>query len=53
MKSGREKHYRVGTAEYERLEEARSIDPKAAVYAYFLGTVSDPGQGEHGTPHQG
>jgi len=31
------KHYRVGTAEYERLEEARSIDPKAAVYATSWG----------------
>ncbi|SHN30285.1 Protein of unknown function [Cyclobacterium lianum] len=31
------KHYRVGAAEYERLEEARSIDPKAAVYATSWG----------------
>ncbi|NHE57550.1 N-acetylmuramidase domain-containing protein [Cyclobacterium plantarum] len=31
------KHYRVGAKEYERLEEAKSIDPKAAVYATSWG----------------
>ncbi|MBD3629083.1 N-acetylmuramidase domain-containing protein [Cyclobacterium sp.] len=31
------KHYRVGAKEYERLEAAKSIDPKAAVYATSWG----------------
>lgn len=30
-------HYRVGIKEYDRLEEARKIDPKAAIYASSWG----------------
>lgn len=30
-------HYRVGLKEYDRLEEARKIDPKAAIYATSWG----------------
>lgn len=30
-------HYQVGAKEYERLERAKSIDPKAAVYATSWG----------------
>ncbi|MFO7822342.1 MAG: N-acetylmuramidase domain-containing protein [Cyclobacterium sp.] len=31
------KHYRVGAGEYDRLNEARNIDPKAAIYATSWG----------------